>query len=60
MTDTFIQPPGRRTHGVYHTEDDAREAYFNLGRLLNGTPVGYAFAIWQRMGKFALISYRTS
>lgn len=49
---------GRRTHGVYHTEQEAKDAAYNLAHLMNGVPFGYVFATLPRMGAVALISYR--
>lgn len=48
----------RRTHSVHNTPEDARRAAYDLGRLMNGVPFGYVFAVQERMGKFAFISYR--
>lgn len=50
---------GRRTHSVHHTRKEAVQAAYELGRLLNGTPFGYMFAVMPRMGKWAFISYKS-
>lgn len=49
---------GRRTHGVYRTDDEARRAAQDLAFPMNGVPFGYVFATLRRMGAVALISYR--
>lgn len=51
-------PCNRRTHSVHETRSEAVEAAHNLGRLMNGVPCGYVFAVQERMGKWAFISYR--
>lgn len=47
---------GRRTHSVHHSREEAKEAAYSLGRLMNGVPVGYVFCIQERLGKWAFIS----
>lgn len=51
---------GRRTHGVFGTEEEACKAAYDLAYLMNGVPFGYRFATLRRMGAVSLISYRTS
>lgn len=46
----------RRTHSVHDSYDEAKGAAYDLARLTNGVPVGFVFAIWPKMGKFAFIS----
>ena len=48
---------GRRIHGVHETYDEARDEARDLARLMNGVPFGVIFAVQERMGKFAFISY---
>lgn len=48
----------RRTHSVHHTRDEAVQAAHDLGRLMNGVPAGYVFAVQQKMGKWAFVSLR--
>lgn len=49
----------RRTHSVHHTRDEAVTAAHDLAYLMNGVPVGYTFAVQQRMGKWAFVSIPT-
>lgn len=53
-----MQPFSRRTHGAYRTEDEARDAGYNLGRLLNGMPLGWSMFVGRRMGAWVLFSQR--
>lgn len=48
----------RRTHCARRTYDEAMSEAFNLARLLNGTPEGWASMIGKRMGAFVLFSCR--
>lgn len=48
----------RRTHSVHHTREEAVEAAYDLGRLMNGVPFGYVFAVQPKMGKWAFVSLR--
>jgi hypothetical protein len=50
--------PGRRTHSVHHTKEEAISAAKELAWLMNGVPFGYVFATQEKLGKVALISYR--
>jgi hypothetical protein len=54
----MTRPNDRRTYGAYHTEEEAREAAYNLARLMNGVPCGYVFCIGQRMGAWVFFSCR--
>jgi hypothetical protein len=47
---------GRRTHSVHETRNEAVEAAHDLGRLMNGVPFGYVFAVQPKMGKWAFVS----
>lgn len=47
---------GRRTHSVHETREEAVEAAYNLGRLMNGVPTGYIFAVQPKLGKWAFVS----
>ena len=48
----------RRTHSVHETPEEAKKAAYQLGRLMNGVPFGYVFAIMPKLGKWAFISYK--
>lgn len=50
----------RRTHSVHETAEEATAAAHDLGRLMNGVPCGYVFAVQEKMGKFAFISLPAS
>jgi hypothetical protein len=47
---------GRRTHSVHETRQEAVQAAHDLGRLMNGFPFGYVFAVQPKMGKWAFVS----
>lgn len=47
----------RRTHSVHETREEAVQAARDLAYLMNGVPMGYVFAVMQKMGKWAFISY---
>lgn len=55
----FPKPKGRRTHGAYRTLDAAKAGGHQLLRMLNGAPIGYHVAIFERLGAFVLLSYPT-
>ena len=46
----------RRTHSVHHEREEAVQAAYELGRLMNGVPTGYMFAVMPRLGKWAFVS----
>lgn len=50
-------PKGRRTYGAFHTPEEALEDGYNLVRLLNGIPIGFKMAVYERFGAYVLVSY---
>lgn len=57
MSVFWAKAHNRRTYSVHRTEEAARQAAHDLGRLMNGTPIGYCFAVMPKMGAYAFISY---
>lgn len=46
----------RRTHSVHRTQEEAKQAAYDLAYLMNGVPPGYAFYIHKRMGAWVFFS----
>jgi hypothetical protein len=55
---TALFPPSRRTHGVYSDKEDARDAAYNLARLLNGVPWGWVLYTAPRLKAWTVCSCR--
>lgn len=49
---------GRRTHGAFHTQQEAVREARNLGALLNGVPPGYGFYVAPRLGAWVFFSQK--
>lgn len=58
MSNYRIPPPhNRRTYGAYRSPDEAMADGHSLVRLLNGIPIGYQMAIFERLGAYVLVSW---
>jgi len=58
--ETTARSDDRRTHGVFRTEEEAREAAYDLAYLMRGVPFGYVFFVQKRMGAWVFFSAKAT